>query len=65
MSELLGHQRVTVPNSGRDPLVLALARYIEALHQRYPDGPDQMRREAVDGRANMRRMHKSDGGRAA
>lgn len=31
----------------RDPLVAALARYIEALHLRYPDGPDQMRREAL------------------
>ena len=50
---------------GRDPLIAALARYVEALHARYPYGPDQMRREAVDARANMRRMRKSDGGRAA
>ena len=31
----------------RDPLVAALARYVEALHRRYPDGPDQMRRERL------------------
>ena len=50
---------------GRDPLVLALARYVEALHARYPEGPDQMRAEALDGRANMPRMCKNSGGRAA
>jgi hypothetical protein len=40
----------------RDPLVAALARYIEALHRRYPDGPDQVRREhlaAARNRANV------------
>jgi len=31
----------------RDPLVVALARYVEALHRRYPDGPDQMRRDRL------------------
>jgi hypothetical protein len=31
----------------RDPLVVALARYVEALHRRYPNGPDQMRRERL------------------
>ena len=31
----------------RDPLVAALARYVEALQQRYPDGPEQMRRGAL------------------
>jgi hypothetical protein len=31
----------------RDPLVAALARYLEALNRRYPDGPDQMRRERL------------------
>jgi hypothetical protein len=51
--------------SRSDPLIAALARYVEALHQRYPDGPDQMRREALDARANMRRMRKNTGGRAA
>ena len=40
----------------RDPLVAALARYIEALHVRYPDGPDQMRRERLDGRAKVSEM---------
>ena len=40
-----------------DPLVRALARFIEALEQRYPDGPDSLppQRLAIDGdRANMR-----------
>jgi hypothetical protein len=40
----------------RDPLVAALARYVEALHRRYPDGPDQMRRERRDGRAKVSLM---------
>jgi hypothetical protein len=31
----------------RDPLVAALARYVEALDRRYPDGPDQMRDEGL------------------
>lgn len=31
----------------RDPLVAALARYVEALHRRCPDGPDQLRRERL------------------
>ncbi len=31
----------------RDPLVAALARYVEALHRRYPEGPEQMRRERL------------------
>jgi hypothetical protein len=44
----------------RNPLVMALARYVEALHRRYPEGPDQMRREALDARANMPRMCKSE-----
>lgn len=35
------------PSAERDPLVAALARYVEALHRRYPDGPDQMRRERL------------------
>ena len=40
----------------RDPLVAALARYVEALHRRYPEGPEQMRRErlaAARDRANV------------
>jgi hypothetical protein len=39
-----------------DPLIAALARYVEALHRRYPEGPEQMRREALDGRANITGM---------
>lgn len=53
-----------LPSRG-DPLIAALARYVEALHARYPDGPDQMRREALDGRGNIPRMHKSGKVRAA
>jgi hypothetical protein len=48
-----------------DSLVLVLARYVEALHARYPEGPDQMRRESLDARANIRRMRKNTKGRAA
>jgi hypothetical protein len=51
--------------AARDPLIAALARYVEALHQRYPGGPDQMRRESLDARANMPRMCKRGPGRAA
>jgi hypothetical protein len=51
--------------SAPDLLITALARYVEALHERYPDGPDQMRKENLDARANMRRMRKSGNGRAA
>jgi hypothetical protein len=40
----------------RDPLIAALARYVEALHRRYPEGPEQMRREGLDGRANITGM---------
>ena len=39
-----------------DPLIRALARYVEALDRRYPGGPDQLRREGLDGRATMRPM---------
>jgi hypothetical protein len=49
----------------RDPLISALARYVEALHRRYSEGPSQMRREALDARANMPRMRKNTRGRAA
>jgi hypothetical protein len=44
------------PPVARDPLIAALARYIEALHRRYPDGPDQLRREGLDARANVSEM---------
>jgi len=40
----------------RDPLVAALARYVEALHRRYPGGPDQLRREGLDARAKVSQM---------
>jgi hypothetical protein len=36
-----------------DPLLAALARYVEALHRRYPEGPDQMRQEGLDSRAHI------------
>ena len=42
-----------------DPLIAALARYVEALHRRYPEGPEQLRREGLDGRATITRMHPS------
>ena len=45
------------PPVEHDPLIAALARYVEALHRRYPEGPDQMRRDGLDGRANMTGMH--------
>jgi hypothetical protein len=35
------------PHVERDPLVAALARYVQALHRRYPDGPGQMRQERL------------------
>jgi hypothetical protein len=53
------------PGVARDALVAALARYVEALHARYPEGPDQMRNECLDARGNMPRMCKSGRGRAA
>jgi hypothetical protein len=37
--------RQAQPPAERDPLIAALARYVEALHRRYPGGPDQMRGE--------------------
>ena len=39
-----------------DPLVAALARYVEALHRRYPEGPEPMRREGLDARAKVSEM---------
>ena len=44
------------PPVEHDPLMAALARYVEALHRRYPDGPDQLRRERLDGSANVSAM---------
>ena len=48
--------RPTVNLTESDPFIAALARYVEALHRRYPEGPDQMRREGLDGRANITGM---------
>jgi hypothetical protein len=50
---------------GTDPLIAALARYVEALHRRYPGGPEQMRREGLDGRAMITRMSDGQKGTAA
>ena len=47
------------PQLELDPLLAALARYVEALHRRYPDGPDEMRQErlaAARNRANVSAM---------
>jgi hypothetical protein len=44
------------PSNQPDLLVLALARYVEALHRRYPEGPEQMRRGGLDGRAKVSPM---------
>ena len=44
------------PSVERDPLVVALARYVEALHRRYPEGPEQLRRERLDGSAKVSAM---------
>jgi hypothetical protein len=45
-----------------DPLIAALARYLEALHRRYPDGPEELRRQGLDGRATITQMsdHRKD-----
>lgn len=40
----------------RDPLVLALARYIEALDRRYPDGPGELRRDRLAHPADVMNM---------
>ncbi len=42
------------PPVERDPLVAALARYVEALHRRYPDGPRSLPCHVRPTRANMR-----------
>ena len=49
--------RPVVNRTESDPFIAALARYVEALHRRYPEGPEQMRREGLDGRANITGMH--------
>jgi hypothetical protein len=65
VTALMVSATTAVPSGARDPLVAALARYVEALHARYPGGPDQMRKENLDARGNMRRMRKNGNGRAA
>ena len=49
--------QLAVNRTESDPLVAALARYVEALHRRYTEGPEQVRREGLDGRANITGMH--------
>ena len=49
--------RPAVNRTESDPLIAALARYVEALHRRYPEGPEQMRCDGLDGRANITGMH--------
>lgn len=49
----------------RDPLVAALARYVEAVHRRYPDGPDEMRRERLAAARNRANVVAMDGKREA
>lgn len=44
------------PRTHPDLLVLALARYVGALHRRYPEGPEQLHREGLDARAKVSRM---------
>jgi hypothetical protein len=44
------------PAVDRDPLEVALARYVQALNRLYPEGPEQMRREGLDGRAKVSGM---------
>jgi hypothetical protein len=57
--------RPGVNRTEHDPLVAALARYVEALHRRYPDGPEQLRREGLDGRAIITPMSDRRKGTAA
>jgi hypothetical protein len=49
-------EQVRRPTVERDPLVAALVRYVEALNRRYPDGPGQLRRDGLDGRAKVSGM---------
>jgi hypothetical protein len=53
------------PSTQPDPLIRALARYVEALHRRYPGGPDELRHEGLDGRAKVSRMVRIRKGTAA
>ncbi len=53
------------PPVERDPLVAALARYVEALHRRYPGGPVRLRQEGLDGSAKVSEMVRIQKGPAA
>ncbi len=53
------------PPGERDPLIAALARYVEALHRRYPDGPDQMRQERLAAAPNSANVVAMDAARKA
>jgi hypothetical protein len=61
-ARLTGHAQ---PPTERDPLVAALARYVEALHRRYPDGLDQMRRERLPAAPNSAKVLAMDAKREA
>jgi hypothetical protein len=64
----IGRAQIPAASSGTtasDPLIAALARYVEALQRRYPEGPEQMRREGLDGRANITGMSDRRKGTAA
>ena len=43
----------------------ALARYVEALHRRYPDGPDRMRQERLPAAPNSANVVAMDSVRKA
>ena len=51
-----GPSRLGTDPRHSDPLFAALARYVEALNRRFPEGPEQIRREGLDGRANITGM---------
>jgi hypothetical protein len=53
------------PSTQPDPLIRALARYVESLHRRYPEGPDELRREGLDARAKVSGMVRIREGSAA
>lgn len=53
------------PHVERDPLVAAFARYVQALHRRYPDGPDQMRQECLAAAPNSANVVAMDTARKA
>ena len=55
----------TRPPTERDPLVAALARYVEALDRRYPDGPNQERGERLPAAPNSANVVAMDAEREA